>query len=241
MAGPVVGVRASYLIFPQSQGRGLAQRTFQNGRGVQQPWQNQTGGVSNVHLGPTYHRRHVRRSVPHVVRPVDCHGAGRPLARRRRPPGDRLQCVGHRLRRRGGGRPANSPPERSPDGRPGAALLFFGFSADAVAKATTNRTGQCLMTCPTTAVYDGLPDASRARSPRKDTPLLRRRVSEKQAHRLASLLANPRDGRRISGGRDRSARRRGWPAGIFSFRPSTNRGPLPRRGRRSRPLTWYPA
>lgn len=48
--------------------------------------------------------------------------------------------------------------EESPDGRPGAAVLAFGFSVDALAKAVPNRVGQCLMTCPTTAVYDGLPD-----------------------------------------------------------------------------------
>ena len=46
--------------------------------------------------------------------------------------------------------------DATPDGRPGLALLAFGFSADALAKAIANRTGQCLMTCPTTAVYDGL-------------------------------------------------------------------------------------
>ena len=44
----------------------------------------------------------------------------------------------------------------TPDGRPGLALLVFGFSTDALAKAVPNRVGQCLMTCPTTAVYDGL-------------------------------------------------------------------------------------
>lgn len=47
--------------------------------------------------------------------------------------------------------------DETPDGRPGVALLAFGFSTDALAKAIPNRTGQCLMTCPTTAVYDGLP------------------------------------------------------------------------------------
>ena len=47
--------------------------------------------------------------------------------------------------------------DQTPDGRPGAKLLVFGFSADGLAKAITRRTGQCLMTCPTTAVYDGLP------------------------------------------------------------------------------------
>ncbi|HEX4147446.1 MAG TPA: formylmethanofuran--tetrahydromethanopterin N-formyltransferase [Pirellulales bacterium] len=48
--------------------------------------------------------------------------------------------------------------EESPDGRPALAILVFGFSADSLAKAVPNRAGQCLMTCPTTAVYDGLTD-----------------------------------------------------------------------------------
>ncbi len=48
--------------------------------------------------------------------------------------------------------------EESPDGRPGAALLAFGFSRKALQKAMTNRVGQCVMTCPTTAVYNGLTD-----------------------------------------------------------------------------------
>ena len=51
--------------------------------------------------------------------------------------------------------------DNTPDGRPGVALLFFAFNAKALAKALPNRVGQCLMTCPTTAVYDGLPDVGR--------------------------------------------------------------------------------
>lgn len=47
----------------------------------------------------------------------------------------------------------------TPDGRPGVALLFFAFNAKALKKAMPNRMGQCLMTCPTTAVYDGMPHA----------------------------------------------------------------------------------
>jgi formylmethanofuran--tetrahydromethanopterin N-formyltransferase len=50
-------------------------------------------------------------------------------------------------------------PEETPDGRIGASLLVFGFSADALGRAVANRTGQCLMTCPTTAVFDGLVEA----------------------------------------------------------------------------------
>ena len=50
--------------------------------------------------------------------------------------------------------------DQTADGRLGVALLAFGFSSDALAKAISNRTGQCLMTCPTTAVFDGLPSAA---------------------------------------------------------------------------------
>ncbi|MEO2040380.1 MAG: formylmethanofuran--tetrahydromethanopterin N-formyltransferase [Pirellulales bacterium] len=46
--------------------------------------------------------------------------------------------------------------DKSPDGRPGASILAFGFTTDSLAEAVANRTGQCLLTCPTTAVFDGL-------------------------------------------------------------------------------------
>ena len=48
-------------------------------------------------------------------------------------------------------------PEETPDGRPGVAVLLFAFSRDALEKALSNRVGQCVMTCPTTACYNGLP------------------------------------------------------------------------------------
>jgi len=47
-------------------------------------------------------------------------------------------------------------PEETPDGRPGVSLLFFAFSRDALQKALVNRVGQCILTCATTAVYNGL-------------------------------------------------------------------------------------
>ena len=46
--------------------------------------------------------------------------------------------------------------DETPDGRPGVSVLVFGFSTDALAKAVPRRAGQCLLTCPTTAVFDGL-------------------------------------------------------------------------------------
>lgn len=53
-------------------------------------------------------------------------------------------------------------PNETPDGRVGAALLIFGFSGDALQSAITNRVGQCVMTCPTTAVFDGFPNAEKS-------------------------------------------------------------------------------
>jgi formylmethanofuran--tetrahydromethanopterin N-formyltransferase len=48
-------------------------------------------------------------------------------------------------------------PDETPDGRPGVSLLLFGFSRDGLQKAAINRVGQCVLTCPTTACYNGLP------------------------------------------------------------------------------------
>src|SRR5437764_10950511 len=49
------------------------------------------------------------------------------------------------------------PPDETLDGRPGVSLLLFAFSRDALQKAVINRVGQCILTCPTTACYNGLP------------------------------------------------------------------------------------
>jgi formylmethanofuran--tetrahydromethanopterin N-formyltransferase len=47
--------------------------------------------------------------------------------------------------------------EETVDSRPGVSVLMFGFSRDALQKAVVNRVGQCILTCPTTACYNGLP------------------------------------------------------------------------------------
>jgi formylmethanofuran--tetrahydromethanopterin N-formyltransferase len=49
------------------------------------------------------------------------------------------------------------PPAETPDARPGVSLLAFAFSRDSLGKAVAARAGQCILTCPTTACYDGLP------------------------------------------------------------------------------------
>jgi formylmethanofuran--tetrahydromethanopterin N-formyltransferase len=54
-------------------------------------------------------------------------------------------------------------PQVTPDGRPGVSILLFAFSRDALQKATANRVAQCILTCATTACYNGLPvDPARA-------------------------------------------------------------------------------
>ncbi|MBU6258997.1 MAG: formylmethanofuran--tetrahydromethanopterin N-formyltransferase [Burkholderiales bacterium] len=53
-------------------------------------------------------------------------------------------------------------PAETPDGRPGIALLLFSMSGKELAKQIERRVGQCILTCPTTAVYAGLPAGSGA-------------------------------------------------------------------------------
>lgn len=48
-------------------------------------------------------------------------------------------------------------PDETPDGRPGVSILAFAFSRENLEKALVKRVGQCIMTCPTTACYNGLP------------------------------------------------------------------------------------
>ena len=47
-------------------------------------------------------------------------------------------------------------PEQTPDGRPGVAVLFFTISDKDMENVLMNRVGQCIMTSPTSACYDGL-------------------------------------------------------------------------------------
>ena len=45
----------------------------------------------------------------------------------------------------------------TPDGRPGIAILLFAMAGKELVKQIERRVGQCVMTCPTTAVFAGLP------------------------------------------------------------------------------------
>ncbi|MBA2457404.1 MAG: formylmethanofuran--tetrahydromethanopterin N-formyltransferase [Gemmatimonadales bacterium] len=50
-------------------------------------------------------------------------------------------------------------PADTPDGRPGIAILLMTMGKDDLPKRLIERIGQTVLTCPTTACYDGMPDA----------------------------------------------------------------------------------
>lgn len=53
-------------------------------------------------------------------------------------------------------------PEKTPDGRPGIVIQIYHTSRRQLKNQMVSRIGQCILTCPTTAVFDGL-----SRAPRK--------------------------------------------------------------------------
>ncbi len=46
--------------------------------------------------------------------------------------------------------------DQTPDMRPGVSVLLFGFSKDGLAQQLIERVGQCVLTCPTAACFNGL-------------------------------------------------------------------------------------
>jgi len=48
--------------------------------------------------------------------------------------------------------------DETPDGRPGISVLIFSMSGKELAKQIERRVGQCVLTCPTTAVFAGISD-----------------------------------------------------------------------------------
>jgi formylmethanofuran--tetrahydromethanopterin N-formyltransferase len=55
---------------------------------------------------------------------------------------------------------ADLDPDQTPDGRPGVSVLVFGFDAEGLGGRLVDRVGQTVLTCPTTACFDGLPQAA---------------------------------------------------------------------------------
>ena len=52
------------------------------------------------------------------------------------------------------------PASDTPDGRPGISVLLFAFDAEGLGRQLIDRVGQTVLTCPTTACFDGLPEAA---------------------------------------------------------------------------------
>jgi formylmethanofuran--tetrahydromethanopterin N-formyltransferase len=50
-------------------------------------------------------------------------------------------------------------PEETPDGRPGVSALLFAMDRDGVGKRLVERVGQCVLTSPTSACFNGIEDA----------------------------------------------------------------------------------
>ncbi len=53
------------------------------------------------------------------------------------------------------------PTEETPDGRPGVHIQIYHRTRTELKRQMITRIGQCVLTCPTTAAFDGMPDAKR--------------------------------------------------------------------------------
>jgi formylmethanofuran--tetrahydromethanopterin N-formyltransferase len=52
-------------------------------------------------------------------------------------------------------------PSETPDGRPGIAVLLFAMDSEGLGHRVLDRVGQSVMTCPTTACFNGWPDGDK--------------------------------------------------------------------------------
>jgi len=53
------------------------------------------------------------------------------------------------------------PPEKTPDGRPGVMIQIYHRTGHELKMQMLGRIGQCILTCPTTAAFDGMPMAKK--------------------------------------------------------------------------------
>ncbi|MFZ2650788.1 MAG: formylmethanofuran--tetrahydromethanopterin N-formyltransferase [Burkholderiaceae bacterium] len=86
-------------------------------------------------------------------------------------------------------------PAETPDGRPGIAVLLFAVSGKELAKQIERRVGQCVLTCPTTAVYAGIGAADLAAAgdaKRDNAPLGKNLRFFGDGWQIAKLIAGKR-------------------------------------------------
>ena len=84
------------------------------------------------------------------------------------------------------------PPRVTPDGRPGISVLVFAMDSEGLQKRLVERIGQTVLTCPTTACFDGLPDAPERMPVGKRAAGVRRRLSVEQGDRRAAGIGASR-------------------------------------------------
>lgn len=77
-------------------------------------------------------------------------------------------------------------PEQTPDGRPGMSVLLFAMSGKDLEKQVERRVGQCVLTCPTTAIFSGMESE-------KPVPLGKNLRFFGDGHQISKLI----DGRRF--------------------------------------------
>jgi len=102
------------------------------------------------------HRGHLRRSVHYAGRPHRDHRPQLALGTEAalKLTGFATSVIGCKVE---AGVERELPPGETPDGRPGVSILLMTMSKEDLGKRLIERIGQTVLTCPTTACYDGLP------------------------------------------------------------------------------------
>ncbi|MDH3693325.1 MAG: formylmethanofuran--tetrahydromethanopterin N-formyltransferase [Gammaproteobacteria bacterium] len=75
--------------------------------------------------------------------------------------------------------------DETPDGRNGISVLLFGMSTSDLAKQFEKRVGQCVLTCPTTAIFSGIEDG-------KPIPLGKRLRFFGDGHQISKMISGKR-------------------------------------------------
>ena len=102
------------------------------------------------------------------------------------------------------------PAEETPDGRPGYSMLICNPSKKKLKEQLIERIGECILTAPTTAAFNGMPDAE------EKIPVKLHFFGDgyrvPAEGRRPGLLGHPADGRATSSSRRSTVRSRELPA-----------------------------
>ena len=84
-------------------------------------------------------------------------------------------------------------PNQTPDGRPGVSILAFAMSGSELEKQIPLRLGQCVLTCPTTAVFAGVDESDRdATEPGKRIAMGKTLRYFGDGHQISKVIAGVR-------------------------------------------------